>query len=205
LARDYTNDVDTGYIVLKVTNLESQSIDSLEVAIFLHLDESRSSDNIAQAKKTKFLIKDLVDSVTIPVFNTVSTLKTIKEVEVFCTKYNNQNVWSNYYIGQMEAFDTISVATLLGANNVYGVITADNKLDFRLPQSSISTQQIRGSFTTNFSAFIGIGYNDAGDTTAILSLDRLVTVSPTSTNVVLNYQAISPTDIVDSLSFVLFN
>ena len=197
--------MDTGYIVLKVTNLESQSIDSLEVAIFLHLDESRSSDNIAQAKKTKFLIKDLVDSVTIPVFNTVSTLKTIKEVEVFCTKYNNQNVWSNYYIGQMEAFDTISVATLLGANNVYGVITADNKLDFRLPQSSISTQQIRGSFTTNFSAFIGIGYNDAGDTTAILSLDRLVTVSPTSTNVVLNYQAISPTDIVDSLSFVLFN
>jgi hypothetical protein len=207
LARDYFNDVDTGYIDLKITNLESQLIDSLGITIFLHLDENRSSDSLAQAKRKEFLITGLVDTLIIPIFNynTVSTLKTTEHIEVFCTKYNNQNTWSDYYIGQVEAFDTISTATFLGSNNVYGVITADNKLDFRLPESSISTQQIRGSFTTNFSAFVGIGYNDAGDTTAILSLDRLVATSVSSTNVILNYQAISPTDVVDSLSFSLFN
>jgi hypothetical protein len=205
LARDYTNNIDTGYMDLKVINLESQPIDSLEIAIFLHLDESRSSDNLAQAKKSKFLITDLVNTMTFPVFKTVSTLKTTAHVEVFCTKYNNQNTWSNYYIGRVEAYDTTSTATLLGASNVYGTISADNELNFRLPQSSISTQQIRGSFTSDFSAFIGVGYNDAGETTAILSLDQLVATSASSTNVILNYQAIDSTDVVDSLSFLLFN
>ncbi len=205
LARDYFNDVDTGYIALKVTNLESQPIDSLEIAMFLHLDTSRSSDNLAQAKRSKFLITELVDTMLIEVFSSVSTLKTAEHIEVFCTKYNSQNTWSDYYIGQMEAFDTMSTATLLGANNVYGIITTDYKLDFRLPQSSISTQQIRGSFTNDFSAFIGVGYNDAGDTTAILSLNQLVATSASSANVILNYQALDPLDVVDSLSFLLFN
>lgn len=205
LARDYFNEIDTGYIVLKVRNLESQPIDSLGITLFFHLDENRSSDSLAQAKRTKILITDLVDTMMLPVFNNVSTLKTTEHVEVFCTKYNDQNDWSNYFIGQMEAFDTTSTATLLGTNSIYGIITADNQLDFRLPQSSISTQQIRGSFTTDFSAFVGTGYDDAGAVTATLSLDTLVTTSPTSTRVILNYQAVSPTDTADSLSFVLFN
>lgn len=205
LARDYFNEIDTGYIVLKVVNLESQPIDSLGITLFFHLDENRSSDSLAQSKRSKILITDLVDTMMLSVFNNVSTLKTTEHIEVFCTKYNNQNVWSNYFIGQMEAFDTVSTATPLRPSPIYGVITADNQLDFRLPQSSISTQQIRGSFTTDFSAFVGTGYNDAGDVTATLSLDRLVATSPTSTNVILNYQAVNPTDVADSLSFVLFN
>jgi hypothetical protein len=78
-------------------------------------------------------------------------------------------------------------------------------LDFRLPYSSISTQQIRGSFTTDFSAFIGSGYNDAGDITATLSLDTLVATSPSNVNVVLHYQATNPSDTADNLNFLLFN
>ncbi|WMX12698.1 MULTISPECIES: hypothetical protein [unclassified Aureispira] len=205
LARDYTNQIDTGSILLKVRNLDAQPIDSLEITLFLYEQESRTSNDLAQAKKTTFLIANLVDSTVLPLFKTVTTLKTAEHIEVFCTQYNRQNSWSGYYIGQVEAFDTVSTATLLGAGSVYGVITADNKLDFRLPQSPLSTQQIRGVFTTDFSAFVGTGYTDSGDTTAQFSLDTLTRINADNIQISWIHHPRNAADPVDSLNFTSFN
>jgi len=204
LAYDYTNKVDTGFIALTVENTSSQPVDSLEIVIFLHQDETRASDKLDQAQKEKILLTNLNDTTKVVVFKNISMLKTGNHIEVFCTRYNNQNVWSNYYIGRVESIDT-ATATLTGINNVYGIVTADEMLDFRLPFSSLETQRIRGNFTTNFSDFIGYGLNDSGDTTAIVSLDTLWRTTTQDVRLLLNYKPKNTADTADQLDFLLFD
>lgn len=204
LAYDYTNKIDTGFIALEIKNINTQPVDSLELVIFLHQDETRASDKLSQTKKEKILITNLSSTIILRVFDNISALKTANHIEVFCTRYNERNTWSNYYIGSVESFDT-STATLTGRNNIYGIVTADEKIDLRIPFSSLETQRIQGRFNVDFSDFVGWGYNDSGDTTAIISLDTLLINNNQDVRLLLYYKPRSTVDTADRLDFLLFD